>query len=80
MPEIRFSIRASSPLNPTLPPGGRLFGLSMTADFRGQENNQAFGGLAPPFSEDFFIPVPRSLIIFPAQRRTTGVVSIFLEI
>jgi hypothetical protein len=41
---------------------------TLIADFRGRENNQALGGQAPRFFGNFFIPVPRSLIIFPAQR------------
>jgi hypothetical protein len=45
------------------------------ADFRGQENNQVFGGRASPFSGDFFVSVPRSLFIFPAQHHAIGVVS-----
>jgi hypothetical protein len=49
------------------------------ADFRGLENNQAFGGQAPGFFGNFFIPVPRSLIIFPAQGGSVGYVSAFAE-
>jgi hypothetical protein len=51
----------------------------MTADFRGRENNQAFGGPAPRFAEDFLILVPRSLVVFPAQRGSVGYVSAFAE-
>jgi hypothetical protein len=35
-----------------------LSGKSFIADFRGWENNQAFGGQAPRFSGDSFILVP----------------------
>ena len=33
----------------------------------------------PRFFGDFFIPVPRSLIIFPAQGGSVGYVSAFAE-
>jgi hypothetical protein len=56
-----------------------LGGPPVNADFRGRENNQAFGGRTPRFFGDFFIPVPRSLIIFPAQRGSVGYVSAFAE-
>ena len=49
------------------------------ADFRGLENNQAFGSQSPRFFGEFFIPVPRSLIIFPAQAGSVGYVSAFVE-
>ncbi len=52
---------------------------AFNADFRGRENNQAPGGQAPPSSGDFLIPVPRSLIVFPAERGAIGVVSAFAE-
>jgi hypothetical protein len=48
---------------------------SLIADFRGRENNQAFGGQAPRSFGNFFISVPRSLIIFPAQGGSVGYVS-----
>ena len=51
----------------------------LNADFRGRDNNQAFGGQAPWFSGDFFPPVPRPLIVFPAQRGSVGFVSAFAE-
>ena len=55
------------------------FDWAFNADFRGRENNQAFGGQASPFSGDFFIPVPRSLIVFPAQHDAVGFVSASAE-
>jgi hypothetical protein len=63
--------------------GAKSYGFhlgSFNADFRGRENNQAFGGLSPPFSGDFFIPLPRSLIVFPAQHGAIGFVSAFAEL
>jgi hypothetical protein len=50
-----------------------MYGLS--ADFRGRENNQAFWAQTPPFSGDFFTPMPQSLIIFPVQFGSVGFAS-----
>ena len=42
---------------------------TLIADFRGRENNQAFGGPAPPFSGVFFIPVSPILDCFLGPTR-----------
>jgi hypothetical protein len=48
---------------------------ALFADFRGWENNQAFRRLAPRFSWDFVIPVPHSLIVFPARSDPVSILS-----
>jgi hypothetical protein len=52
---------------------------AFNADFRGREKNQSFGGQAPRFYGNFFTPVSRSLINFPAQGGSVGYVSAFAE-
>jgi hypothetical protein len=54
-------------------------GQCMNADFRGRENNQAFGGQVSQYSGDFLIPMSRFLIIFPAQHPEFDFVSAFAE-